>query len=306
MEDVLFIFDFISGVFGYILWFLFEITQNYGTATILFALVVNILTFPIVVKRIQNTASNEKFEAKKEKLKKRFGNDPQRFNKELLELSQKEGVNPFQGGGLFATLLTFVILGLIYSSVNHPLTNVLHLPKDKVSQAVEVLTDEQRKQKGSDQLDLVRSFDENKSKLTMFDNEELEKISKYSKGFSFLGLNLLNIPKFSKFDEFLWILPAFSFIFSIFGSYVMQKVSGMSDEIKGAGKIFSVLISLFQAWIVSRVFGAVGLYFIMSGVMSTAQMLVIERFFSPYLKKAKREKKLFYELLNDSKNDKLN
>ena len=40
--------------------------------------------------------------------------------------------------------------------------------------------------------------------------------------------------------------------------------------------------------------------------MSTAQMLVIERFFSPYLKKAKREKKLFYELLNDSKNDKLN
>lgn len=305
MEDVLFIFDFISGVFGYILWFLFEITQNYGTATILFALVVNILTFPIVVKRIQNTASNEKFEAKKEKLKKRFGNDPQRFNKELLELSQKEGVNPFQEGGLFATLLTFVMLGLVYSSVNHPLTNVLHLPKDKVSQAVEVLTDEQRRQKGSDQLDLVRSFDENKSKLTMFDNEELEKISKYSKGFSFLGLNLLNIPKFSKFSEFLWILPAFSFIFSIFGSYVMQKASGMSDEIKGAGKIFSVLISLFQAWIVSRVFGAVGLYFIMSGVMSTIQMLVVERFFSPYLKKAKKEKKLFYKLLNDSKNDKL-
>ena len=196
MEDVLFIFDFISGVFGYILWFLFEITQNYGTATILFALVVNILTFPIVVKRIQNTASNEKFEAKKEKLKKRFGNDPQQFNKELLELSQKEGVNPFQGGGLFATLLTFVILGLIYSSVNHPLTNVLHLPKDKVSQAVEVLTDEQRKQKGSDQLDLVRSFDENKSKLTMFDNEELEKISKYSKGFSFLGLKKISSTKF--------------------------------------------------------------------------------------------------------------
>ena len=302
MEEVLLGLDFISSAFGYILWFLFEITKNYGVAIILFTIIINFLTVPLVIKRIRSVPLNEKFEAKKEKLRKKFANDPRRFNQEVLELSQREGVNPFKNGGLSTNILTFLIFGLIYASVNHPLTNVLHLPKQKVVQASEVLTSEQRQQKGSDELDLVRSFEENKSKLTMFDNEEIEKISEYSKGFSFLGLNLLNIPKFSKFGEYLWIFPLLSFVFSILGNYVIQKISGTFDDVKGAGRVIICLISLFQAWIVSRIFAAVGLYFIVNGIVSNIQVVFLDNFFSPYIQRAKREKKLFDKIMSEDKN----
>ena len=187
-------FDIFSGAFGYALGFLFNLTENYGVSIILFTLIVNIIFFPMAIKRVRGMSTNEKFEAKKEELRKSCGKDIQRFNREMMELAQKEGVNPMKGCTNISLILTLIIFSGIYSTIQRPLSNVLHLPKEKISQATNLLTEEQKRQKGSDQLDLVRSFDEVKAKLDMFTDEEKSKISKFSKGFKFLGINLLNIP----------------------------------------------------------------------------------------------------------------
>ena len=208
-------FDIFSSAFGYALGFLFDLTANYGISIILFTLIVNIIFFPMAIKRVRGMSTNEKFEAKKEELKKRCGKDVQRFNREMMELAQKEGVNPMKGCTNVSFILTLIIFSGIYSTIQRPLSNVLHLPKEKISQATSVLTEEQKRQKGSDQLDLVRSFDEVKPKLNMLTDDEKNKIEKFSKGFEFLGLNLLNIPKFSGFSEMLWVLPLLSFLFSV-------------------------------------------------------------------------------------------
>ena len=290
-------FDIFSSFFGYALGFLFDLTGNYGVSVILFTLIVNFLTFPIAIKRSRSMSTNEKFEAKREELKKRCGNDAQRYNREYLELAQKEGVNPMKGCTNLSVLFTIVIFSGIYSTIQRPLSNVLHLPKEKISQATEKLTLEQKQQKGSDQLDLVRSFDDVKPKLDMFSTEEIDKISKFSKGFKFLGLNLLNIPKFSEFKEMLWILPALSFVFSALGTYIIQKTSGVANNVQGIGKYSVYLFSLFQAWIVSRIFAAVGLYLIVSSITGTIQSMIIERFFSYQMLKAKKESKKFLEMI---------
>ena len=296
MEDNLFGIDIVSKSFGYILWYLFDLTRNYGVAVCLFALLVSILTFPLIVKRNRGVVSNERFEAKKEDLRKKCGNDRKRFNKECIELAEKEQINPMSGSGTLTMLVTMIMFFLIYSTVQKPLTNVLHLPNDKVSQATGVLTEEQKKQKGSDQLDLIRSFPDLKDKLTMFSDDELKKISKFSKGFNFVGINLLSIPKFSSFNEFLWVLPIMSFFVSALGTYIMQKTSGISSDI-GAGKYLVYIMSIFQAWIVSRVFAVLGIYLLINNILGTIQALIIERFFSSHMVKAKKEKKRINELL---------
>ena len=134
MEDNLFGIDIVSKSFGYILWYLFDLTRNYGVAVCLFALLVSILTFPLIVKRNRGVVSNERFEAKKEDLRKKCGNDRKRFNKECIELAEKEQINPMSGSGTLTMLVTMIMFFLIYSTVQKPLTNVLHLPNDKVSQ----------------------------------------------------------------------------------------------------------------------------------------------------------------------------
>lgn len=296
-EDSLFGFDIFSKYFGYILWYLFDLTKNYGTAVCIFALLISIVTFPIIVKRNRSMVSNERFEAKKEDLRRKCGNDRRRFNKECMDLAEKEQITP-SGSGTLSMLLTMVVFFLIYGTVQKPLTNVLHLQNDKVSQATSVLTEEQRKQKGSDQLDLVRSFSDVKDKLDMFSEDELKKIEKFSKGFKFCGINLLNIPKFSGFGEMLWVLPILSFLLSAIGVYVSQKVSGVSNNVTGIGKYLIYLVAIFQAWIVSRVFAVLGVYLMINSILATIQTLIIERFFSAYMVTAKKEKKKISELIN--------
>lgn len=291
-------FDIFSSAFGYALGLLFDLTANYGVSIILFTLIVNIIFFPMAIKRVRGMSTNEKFEAKKEELKKRCGKDIQRFNRELMELAQKEGVNPMKGCTNISFILTLIIFSGIYSTIQKPLSNVLHLPKEKISQAASKLTEEQKRQKGSDQLDLVRSIEEIKPKLDMFTEDELNKISKFSRGFEFLGVNLLNIPKFSKFSEMLWILPLLSFLFSAFGTFIMQKNSGLADNASGIGKYSVYLFAVFQAWIVSQVFAALGLYLLFSNILGNLQSIIIDRFFSTYAIKAKQELKLFEELKN--------
>ncbi|MBO6127078.1 MAG: membrane protein insertase YidC [Clostridia bacterium] len=291
-------FDIFSSAFGYALGFLFDLTANYGVSIILFTLIINIIFFPVAIKRVRGMSTNEKFEAKKEELKKRCGKDIQRFNRELMELAQKEGVNPMKGCTNISFILTLIIFSGIYSTIQKPLSNVLHLSKEKISQATSKLTEEQKRQKGSDQLDLVRSFEEIKPELDMLTEDELDKISRFSKGFEFLGVNLLNIPKFSKFSEMLWILPLLSFLFSALGTFIMQKNSGLSDNASGIGKYSVYLFAVFQAWIVSQVFAALGLYLLFSNILGNLQSIIIDRFFSTYAIKAKQELKLFEELKN--------
>lgn len=288
-----------SGYLGHILWSLFDFTGNYGTAVIIFTFIVNILTLPIVIKTNHKMGSNEKFEAKKEDLKNKFGNDPQRFNQECMDLAQKEGINPLKGS-MLPMFLTIIIFSLIYSTVQRPLSSVLHFSKEQVSQSTSVLTEEQKKQKGSDQLDLIRSFQDVKGKLSMFNEEELNRISRLSKGFNFLGINLLDIPKYSSFNNLIWIFPILGFLISAISRYVLQRTSGIVIESKGLAKYGVYFFSFFQAWIIYRVFAVLGLYIIINNIMGTINSIVVDRFFSFHMMRAKREFKRFNQLMNDN------
>lgn len=287
-------FDFISKFFGYALGYLFEITGNYGTAVILFTLIVCVLSFPLSVKKYCASSPNLRFEAKKEALKKQCGKDIRRFEHEQEELAKKEGVNPLAGCMNLSMIFTFIIFGGVYSTIQRPLSNVLHLSEDAVSEATGMLNDDQRKQKGTDQLDIVRSFDDLRPKLTMFSDEELNDISKLSSGFNFLGINLLNTPKSSNFSEMLWIFPFLSLIFSVIGTYVIQKNMGTTpDEQVGFAKYAIYLPSLLQVWFAYRVFAAVGICLIANSFFNIFQSMILEHFFSPFKKIAKQEQALF-------------
>lgn len=289
---------FISKFFGYALGYLFDITGNYGIAVILFTILITLLSFPLAIKRYKTTLPNLKFEAKKNALKKQCGKDTNKFQDELAELSKKEGVNPMSGCMNISMILTFVIFGGVYSTIQKPLVNVLHLSNDKVSEAIGMLTEEQKAQKGTDQLDIVRSFSELRPKLTMFSEEELDRIGKLSSGFEFWGLNLLNSPKSSPFMSFMWMLPLLSLIFTSLSAYISQSMNPMMEELEGFAKYTIYFFSLFQTWIVYKVFAAVGLYLVVSSFFSIIQSLALEYFFSPYIKLAKKEREKFENLVS--------
>ena len=62
------VFNFIGGIFGYILWSAFYLTKNYGIAIILFTIVIKALLFPFSVKQQKSMAANARMQQKQKEI----------------------------------------------------------------------------------------------------------------------------------------------------------------------------------------------------------------------------------------------
>ncbi|GMB10437.1 MAG: YidC/Oxa1 family membrane protein insertase [Candidatus Improbicoccus devescovinae] len=287
-------------VFGFMLGSIFTVFGNYGVSIIIFTVLASIVLFPLSVRKQKNMFSSVKYEIKKEELRKKYVNNPQKYNEELMNLTQREGINPMKGCLNLSFITTLILFSGIYSTIFKPLTGVLNLPDDKVKILAEKTKEDLVNTKSRDsELQIIKNFSkiqEYKNDLSIFTEDELNKIKKLSKGFNFLGLNLLNVPKTSGFLEFLWILPLLCLLISIFSVKISQKISGTSEEIKGFGKVAVYFVSLFQAWLVFTLCGAVGLYLIVNNILNVIQMVIIEHYFSVYITNARLESKFFKKL----------
>ena len=132
------IFNWFGSLLGYLLWFLYEIVQNYGVAIILFTIVVKALVFPFSVKQQKSMASQAKVQKKVRELQKIYANDKMKLNEETQKLYQKEGVS--MTGGCLPMLIPLPILFGIYYSVIYPLRNALHIDANVVNQATQMLS----------------------------------------------------------------------------------------------------------------------------------------------------------------------
>ena len=280
-----FLFDSLSSMFGYVLWFFFDAVSNYGLAITLFALVVNIIMFPLAIKRQKSMASNARMAVKQQELKKKYEKNPRKYNEEVAKLYESEGVNPMSG--CFATMVVPLILWTgIFGAVTKPLQNTLHIPADKVSAAVTAVCEntgeENKMARNYRELQVVRSFDSVKDKLTMFDKKEMEDLEEYSHGFNFFGINLLQTPKGSAFSEFLWLIPLLCFVSSAAAMYISQKMMGMQNTMQGCNKFLPYGMLLFTAYIAYTIPGAVGLYWVINSAIGAVQNIVLNKFYNTY------------------------
>ncbi len=280
-----FLFDSLSSMFGYVLWFFFDAVSNYGLAITFFALVVNIIMFPLAIKRQKSMAGNARLAVKQQELRKKYEKNPKKYNEEVAKLYESEGINPMSG--CFATMVVPLILWTgIFGAVTKPLQNTLHIDANKVSCAVSTLYEnnqgENKIPKNYEQLQIVRNFNEIKDKLTMFDKEEMSDIEEYSNGFNFLGINLLKTPKDSEFKDFLWVIPLLCFVSSAAAMFISQKMMGMQNTMQGCNKVLPYGMLLFTAYIAYTIPGAVGLYWVINSLFGAVQNIVLNKFYNVY------------------------
>jgi YidC/Oxa1 family membrane protein insertase len=284
------IFNFIGNVFGYIMWLFYSLTQNYGLALILFTIALKVILFPLSIKQQKSMAANARMAAKQRELQKLYGNDKQKLSEETAKLYEKEGVNPM-GGCLTSFLPLFLMLGVYYVVIN-PLQNVLHIAVSKVNEATAML--QQIPGIGGNfsyygEIEIVKNFGHFQDYLTMFDSADLSKIGFFSHGFQFFGLDLLRTPKGSGFMDFLWLIPVLCLLSSWVTAFLQQKITG--NQMQGAGcmKWMLFLMPLVSAWFAYTVPAAVGLYWIVSTVVTFLQTLVLNHFYNADIMMAKSE-----------------
>ncbi|MBR2175874.1 MAG: YidC/Oxa1 family membrane protein insertase [Clostridia bacterium] len=290
-----FLFNVLGGIFGYILWFAFYLVKNFGVAIIIFTFIVKILLFPFSIKQQKSMASNARFQEKQREIMEKYKGDRTKANEELSKLMEKENISPT--AGCFPMIAPMIVMFGVWYAVRNPLSNVLHIASDKVTTAMNSIATlpgigtSINSQYG--EISIVKYFSAlqkyfvDGSGNALFNTTESANINEFSKGFDFLGLDLLATPSQSSFSSMMWLIPVLCFATYVLSMLFMQKMNG--TKMQGCMLVMIFGMPLFSAWIAYSVPGAVGFYWISSTVLGFVQSLIMNKFYSPSIMEAKAE-----------------
>lgn len=80
---------FISGIFGYLLNWLYEVFSNYGVAILIFSVILRVILIPITIKQQKSMKKSAALQAEMSEIQKKYKNNPEKLNQETIELYKK-------------------------------------------------------------------------------------------------------------------------------------------------------------------------------------------------------------------------
>lgn len=85
--------------------FIYTYTNSYGVAIILLTVLIKLLLMPLSFKQFNSIKKMQQIAPEQEKLQKKYKNDKEKLNEELIKLYQKNNINPM--GGCLPLLIQF-------------------------------------------------------------------------------------------------------------------------------------------------------------------------------------------------------
>ncbi len=247
--------------------------NNFAAAVFVFTLLINLALIPLTIKSQKSSVQQTRIKPKLDELKRKYGDDKQKYSQAMQQLYQEEGVS--MSGGCLPMVLRLVLMMSIYYLIMQPLTYLMHIDPEIISKAAEAVKTGAR---GSE-LQIIEAV---KSGAIEFPSiaEKLGSID-----FNFFGIDLTQSPKFS-FDIFhdaqiIWIMPimafAAQFLTSLLSTKMQKKLN--PDAPNMAGMMLTMpLISLFIGFVVP---GGVTFYWACSSLIGGAIQLALQTFYSP-------------------------
>ncbi len=108
-------FDFISQILLQSLEFFQRIFHSWGWAIILLSILIYLVLYPLSVKQMRSMKEMQAVQPLVEEIRKQYKDNPQKMNKEIMELYRKHKVNPF--GGCLPLILQMPIFFALYNAL---------------------------------------------------------------------------------------------------------------------------------------------------------------------------------------------
>mgnify|MGYP001271248524 CR=1 FL=1 len=296
------IFNFlITQPMGYIIEWIYNFIPNYGVAIILFTIVIKAIILPLTLKSQKSMAKQQKLQPLMAELQKKYANDKEKLNKEIMAMYKENGVNP--ASGCLPLLLQFPIIIGLYQVISKPLSYVLNFnfnnPEviERVTQlqeAMKNITPDNSIWHTQTMADLAKNYQIAISKAAA----SLEGFSDFVLNFNFLGLDLSVNPSegiklFS--GEVLPLSAALTLLIPIFAgltSFLLTKMTpqatpaASSDDNSAAntsaqmGKSMVLMMPIMSLFFTFSMPAGVGLYWSVSNIIQMIQQYVLTKHFN--------------------------
>ena len=116
------------GIVEQVLVFLYGFTHNYGVAIILLTIIIRALMYPLMQKQMTSMRETQKIQPLMQEIQRKYKNDKEKMNQELMRLYKEHKVNPM--GGCLPLIVQMPILILFFQVLREfkyhiPNTNII-------------------------------------------------------------------------------------------------------------------------------------------------------------------------------------
>ena len=288
-------FEFFANIFGYLLQFLYTLVNNYGLAIILFTLIIKWLLLPLSIKQQKTMKKSSELQEKVKVMQFKYKNDPEKLNKEMMNLYKTENVSPFSG--CLTSIIQMLLLLSIFYLVRSPLTFMEKIPQENINTYIQQLKDEGKVISNVyPEIDLIRETELLKEK-----NPEDQFIEKTNIKMNFLGLDLSKIPQQNMTDYTVYIIPVLYILSSFISIRIttakqqkdkedkkLKNIDGNTgkeikeennemDAVMQTNKMMSWFVPIMSISIAFIAPLGLALYWLISNILMIAERLIIDK-----------------------------
>lgn len=208
-------FQFFANIFGYLLDIINQFVNNYGLAIILFTAIIKLIMLPLSIKQQRSMKKNAELQEKLKVIQFKYKNDPEKLNKETMDLYKQEKMSPFSG--CFSAIIQFILLISIFYMVRFPLTYMEKVDKTQIDTYTQQIKDAGMDvSQAYSEIDIIREID-----FLRENNPEDETLKNININMNFLGLDLSKIPQQNLADWTVYIIP----ILYILSTFVSMRLT---------------------------------------------------------------------------------
>ena len=290
--------DLITVPFGWLMGWLYQITDNYGIAMILFAICVQMVLLPITAKSKKSMMKMSRLQPQMQEIQRRYADDQQKQGEAIRQLQQEEGVS--MGGSCLWSFIPMFILIPLFTVIREPLTYILGCGTDVASQIVELLKNLSPDSFGNvayAQVTVAQLIPQYAAEIKAA-IPAIEETVLHGINFDFLGVNLGSVPSiaFWKWEAFNWaniglfLIPLLSAGSQVLQTKIMQKQNnsvitdknGVQDEemaknsqANQTSQSMLLMMPLMSLMIGFSVSAGLSIYWFIGGVVRTIQDVIL-------------------------------
>ncbi len=293
--------DLITVPFGWLMGFLYNLTNNYGVAMILFGICVQMALLPITAKSKKSMMKMSRLQPRMQDIQKRYAGDQQKQGEAIQQLYKDEGVSMY--GGCLWSFVPMLILFPMFTIIREPITYILGVGAETAAQIVEVIkTAAPDAFTGNSYYEQVTAAQlipqfaaELKAAMPGLSQTVLDGIN-----FDFAGINLGLIPNwhFWSWQKYDWatvglfLIPVLSAGAQFLQTKIMMKMNnsvitnekGVQDEeiannsqAAQSNKMMTWMMPIMSMMIGFSVSAGLSVYWFVGGVVRTIQDLILTK-----------------------------
>ena len=202
----------IANLFGYLLNWLYELCGNYGWAIIIFSVILRVVLIPITVKQQKSMKKSAEMQEKMRVLQNKYKNDPEKLNRETMELYKQEKVSL----GCFSSILQIIVILSVFWLVSRPLTYMKKVDPEVVNNYTNQIKEENNGNMAYSEIAII--------------NKKAEEDPNVYINMDFLGLDLSKVPSQNYKDITVYIIPVLYIITSFISMKIGNSIQNKKKE----------------------------------------------------------------------------